>query len=284
MIDAIVRATHYEIFKEEWPTVVKCAIDQEYKWGQYRKIATTPPVYDPKNLVWTQAKARPDEVLVQEASASIAASKVTPFAPGLIDPEPFLSQVPESILDELGALAAIRLGKGLLASIPEADKNLRDKVEGSAFYKYPFEWIAPIFYKWAKMRREQPDTIIILNTAIPAFCIAFLIVDGLMAVLNAHPTGLAWACLWGAPAIVLGVWAWIFRGNASSHHKRARELRKRSKLSIVIDTAIPALCLTWLALDSFMAFHRPILPLPTWIVLWSVPSILLAAWGWLFRR
>lgn len=284
MIDGIVSATHNEIFDEEWPTVVQCAIDQEYAWGQYRNNPHSPPAYDAKNLVWTQAMARPDEALVQVAAAANAAQKVTPFPPGANDPGTFLSQVPESILDELGALAAMRLGKGLLASIPAKNQSLRDKVEGSALYKYPFEWVAPIFYKWAKMRREQPDSIIIFNTAVPVFCLTWLVLDGLMIFLKAQLSTLSSILLCAAPAILLFVWAWKFRGNASLYRKRAKARRKRSKWFVAINTAIPVFCLTWLAMDGFMALHRPLLPRLTWIVLWSAPSILLLAWAWFFRR
>jgi patatin-related protein len=210
LIDQIVCACHDEIQREEWPVVVACSIEQEYSWGRYRnnpKIPADP--FDRKNLVWNRAKARPDQVLVQVAKEAIAGKMIPPFAPGVEAGGSFLEEIPDTVLDELGALAAIRVGKGLLASIP--NDTLRAKVAGSAAFKLPFSWIAPLFYNWARMRRTQPDTVIIFNTAVPVFCLTLLALDVLLAFMKANLAGGQWALVVGVPLVLLVVWGWFFR-------------------------------------------------------------------------
>jgi len=210
LINKIVCACHNDIQAEEWPSVIACAIQQEYEWSQYRENTKTPEEpYDPKKLVWNRAKAKPDEVLMQVARDAIAAKKIPPFAPGLEESERFLDEIPESVLEELGALAMIRLGKGLLASIP--DNDVRCRVQGSLLYKYPFKWIAPIIYRWARIRRTQPAAVIVLNTFIPAFCIAAWMVDSTLWVLGVHPGIPVWAVLILVPLALLYVWGRFLR-------------------------------------------------------------------------
>jgi patatin-related protein len=211
LINEIVCAAHDEIQREEWPKVVACSIEQEYDWGRYRRNTATPASpFNLKNLVWNRAKARPDEVLVQVAAQAIAAGTIPPLAPGSVASGSFLDQMPDTILDELGALAAIRLGKGLLASI--SNQDAREKVASNAFFKYPFNWIAPIFYNWARMRRTQPDMVIIFNTAIPVFCLTFLALDVLLGFLGVHCFSYrTWGLLVVPPLVLLWVWARLFR-------------------------------------------------------------------------
>lgn len=210
LIDQIVCACHDEIQRQEWPLVVACAIEQEYDWGRYRKnTGVSEDPFDRKNLVWNRANARPDEILVQVAAQGIAAKTIPPFAPGEEDSGNFLDEIPDSVLNELGALTAIRLGKGLLASI--RDEGMRQRVEANAFFKFLFKWIAPVFYNWGRMRRTQPDTVIILNTAIPAFCLTAFAMDVALAFLGVHMAYRTWGLIVGAPALVLGIWGWLFR-------------------------------------------------------------------------
>jgi patatin-related protein len=211
LVEQIVCASHDEIQAEEWPRVVACSIEQEYDWGQYRQNTAIPSrgAFDVKNLVWNRAKARPDEVLVQVAAKAIAKGTIPPFAPGSQASRSFLDEMPESVIEELGALTAIRLGKGLLASIPTDE--LRQKVRGNAFYKYTFEWIAPLLYHWARMRRTQPNTVIIFNTAIPVFSLTVLALDGTLAFFGVHMAYRTWGVLVGVPLLVLWVWSWLFR-------------------------------------------------------------------------
>jgi patatin-related protein len=210
LINQIVCASHDEIQREEWPRVVACSIEQEYDWGRYRKNTAIPTVpFDLKNLVWNRAKERPDAVLVEVSAQAIAAGTVPPFAPGPVVAGSFLDQMPDTILDELGALATIRIGKGLLASI--SSESLREKVEANAFFKYPFTWIAPIFYNWARMRRTQPDSVIIFNTAIPVFCLTVLALDIVLAFLKPHFTIPTWLALTCVPLVLLWIWGRFFR-------------------------------------------------------------------------
>jgi patatin-related protein len=210
LIDHIVCAGHDEIQREEWPVVVACAIEQEYDWGRYRQNTKSAEVpFDTKNLVWNRSKARPDEVLVQVAAKGIAAKTIPPFAPGENDSGNFLDEIPDSVLNELGALTAIRLGKGLLASI--RDEGMRQRVEDNAFFKFLFRWIAPVFYNWGRMRRTQPDTVIIFNTAIPVFCLTALAMDIVLAFLGVRLEYRTWGLIVGGPALLLWIWGWLFR-------------------------------------------------------------------------
>jgi hypothetical protein len=57
----IVAASHDEIQLEEWPRVICCAPDREYKWGRYKRH-TNPRAgpFDIPNLVWNRSKKNPD--------------------------------------------------------------------------------------------------------------------------------------------------------------------------------------------------------------------------------
>jgi patatin-related protein len=210
LVDGIVCASHDEIQREEWKRVIACSIEQEYAWSRYRNNPKLPPIlYDPKNLVWNLAKERPDEVLVQVAAQAIAAGTIPPFAPGLSASGSFLEEIPDAVIDELAALAVIRIGKGLLASISEP--SMRDKVAANAAFRLFFRWIAPIFYNWARRRRTQPDTVIIFNTAVPVMCLTILAVAVLLSFLHSSLGLGTWALLIFVPLALLAVWGWLFR-------------------------------------------------------------------------
>ncbi len=211
LITQIVAAYHDEIFGEEYPRIVQCAVEQEYVWGRYRQIGNAPPKqpFDPQKLVWTRAKERPDEVLAQVAAQKIAAGEIPPFAVGLQMSGKFVDEIPDSVLQELCGLAAVRLGKGLLASIESPD--LRQRIAKSAFYKYPFNWIAPIVYEWSRMRRTQPDSVIIFNTAIPVLCLTIILMDIALLLLGVTASYRVWAMLFVLPVVVFAVWAKLFR-------------------------------------------------------------------------
>jgi predicted acylesterase/phospholipase RssA len=207
LINQIVAACHNEIAKEEWPRVVRCALEQEYAWGRYRQKIADP--FDRKNLVWNRGKAKPDQLLAAVAANAIASGVIPPFTPGAVAGRDFLEELPETVLQELGFLSVIRIGKSLLASIP--NQETRKKVEGTTIYKWPFVWIVPILYRWARMRRTKPDSVVIFNTAIPVACLAILIADAVLFLFGVHLDWRLWAGLVGAPVVLLGVWAILFR-------------------------------------------------------------------------
>lgn len=180
LINQIVAPYHDEIFAIEFPRVVECAIEQEYDWGRYAEYSKAPALepFDRKNLAWRRAKERPDAVLVQIAAQRIAAGEIPPFAPGLQIPGKFLDEIPDSVLEELGGLAVDRLGRGLLNSIEDAE--IRQRVAKSPFYTIPFNWIGPIVYRFARMRRTQPDSVVVFNTAIPIVCLTIVLVEALL--------------------------------------------------------------------------------------------------------
>jgi hypothetical protein len=177
IINRIVKPCHDEIFRFEYKRVVRCAIEQEHLWGRYSEATITnpsPASYNAAKQAWIRGQQRPDETIVKIAAEALATIDVEPFAPGLQPASPFTEEIPESILQELGALATTRLGKGLISSINQP--GLRQKAAGSRFYKYPFGVLAPTVYGWSKMRRTQPNSVIIFNTLVPTVClIAFAI-------------------------------------------------------------------------------------------------------------
>ncbi len=210
MLDKIVTACHRQIYGEEWPRVQRCALEQEYAWSRYRQQTTaTANPYDTKTLVWAAGKHKPDQVLVESAAAAISSGALPEFRPGVAVGQGFLDQVPGTVLEELGFLATIRLGKSLVASVPDEDK--RKRIGDSKLYTWPFGIVTPVLYRWARMRRTQPDSIIILNTAIPAACIAVLLADLALAIVRAPlPWGL-WLWFCGVPAALLIIWLLLFR-------------------------------------------------------------------------
>jgi hypothetical protein len=121
----------------------------------------------------------------------------------------FLEEVPDTVLQELGFLSAVRIGKSLLASIPNSET--RKKVEGNAFYTWSFGRVVPIFYKWAHMRRTQPDSVVIFNTAIPVACLAVLIADGVLLLFGVPLNLRLKLGLIGGPAALLTIWYLLFR-------------------------------------------------------------------------
>jgi patatin-related protein len=212
LVNAIVEVAQNEIYREEFPRVVKCAIEQEYDWGQYDVTVPSPasgaPPTHPKP-VWYRAKRKPDEVIVQAAADAIATGPFPPTPPGLKEYGAFVDEIPESVLQELGALAAIRLGKGLLASIPDQDKS--KKLAGKLVFKVPFRWIAPIIYRFARSRRLQPSSIVVVNTAIAAFCITLLAAAMVLFVTGWATTATPLAIVVIAALLLFAAWARWFK-------------------------------------------------------------------------
>jgi Protein of unknown function (DUF3376) len=203
LVNAIVEAAQNEIYKEEFPRVVTCAIEQEYDWGQYDVKR------EPAKPAWYRAKKKPDEVIVRAAANCIASWTFPPTAPGLKQYGAFVDEIPESVLQELGALAAIRLGKGLLASIPDQDKSKR--LAGKLVFKVPFRWLAPVIYRFARSRRLQPTSIIVVNTAIAASCVTVVTAAIVLLVTGWTTTPPHLATVGLAALLLFAAWARWFR-------------------------------------------------------------------------
>jgi patatin-related protein len=210
LLNEIVGACHNEIQLEEWPRVIVCAMQQEYEWGRYLRNPKTPAEpFDRSNLVWNRAKGTPDQVLVGVAAIAIASGTIAAFKPGSVAGRAFLDEIPDTVLQELGTLAGIRLGKGVLDSIPNPEA--RKRVEGSRFYGWPFGIVLPALYRWAHMRRIQPDTVVVFNTAIPILCLAVFVLAALLG-LGIH---VGWQLALGMAAGSLAMfyvwWRWFRR-------------------------------------------------------------------------
>jgi patatin-related protein len=210
IVNSLVEACHHDIFATDYPRVVQSAIEQEHLWGRYTDLPNTksPSVYDSAKLGWIRGEQRPDETIVQVAAQALATLQIKPFAPGLNPPSPFTEEIPETILQELGALATSRLGKGILDSISRP--GLREKLAESRFYKYPFGILAPTVYGWSKMRRTQPDSVVVFNTLVPAICTSAILVPGILWYLHS----LSWrpALAFIAPALLILIgWNIAFR-------------------------------------------------------------------------
>lgn len=153
----------------------RSALEQEYAWDRYQANTKAPDVpFDTKNLVWQRAKAKPDRVLVQVAANAITSGRLTPFTPGAVAGGRFLDELPDTVLQELAFLAMIRMGNSLLASVKDDKK--RERVRNNSFYRWPFGTILPVFYRWARMRRTQPETVVIFNADIPVLGLSVLLV------------------------------------------------------------------------------------------------------------
>lgn len=209
LVDAIVEAAQNEIYCEEYPRVVTCSIEQEYEWGQYRTITPATRPYDSGKLAWFRAKKKPDEVIVQVAADAIAHAPCSPVPPGSQPFGAFVDEIPESVLQELGAQASIRIGKGLLASIPDQEKS--QKIASNWFYKTPFRVLAPIVYRFARMRRLQPTLVTVLNTAIVVSCLTLMAAVILLPVVG-WPISVLHLLIVGFGALILFlVWAAWFK-------------------------------------------------------------------------
>jgi hypothetical protein len=210
LVNQIVAACHKEIERSEWPRVQRSALDQEYSWDRYRVNTKAPDEpYDIKHLVWSRAKAKPDQVLMQVAAHAITSRAITPFTPGTVAGGRFLDELPDMVVQELGYLATIRMGNSLLASVKDEQK--REVVRSSSFYRWPFGVILPIFYRWARMRRTKPETVVIFNTAIPVLCLSVLMVAFALWFFQVNVPRQLWIGLVGPPMLLLLVWGYLFR-------------------------------------------------------------------------
>jgi predicted acylesterase/phospholipase RssA len=212
LIDALVGVAQAAIVAEEWPKVLKCALDQEYLWSQYHANEVAPPEpYDRKNLKWIPAKRRPDSVLVAVAAEAIAKGLVPPFEPGQIAGHPFGEEIPEPVLTELALLCSMRISKSLLASAPNA--SVRAKLEGNPLYTWVSGRILPSLYYWTRIRRTRPDMVIVLSTILPVMTLTLMLLSVVFAL---HPFGWVppWqviAALFAAAFLLLLLWWFLLR-------------------------------------------------------------------------
>lgn len=215
LVNQIVSASHNDIQAVEWPQVIAGALEQEYAWSQYRSNTKDPDrPYDSRNLVWNRAKAKPDDVLVRVAADALAKKQIPPFAPGSQTAGNFIDEIPESVLEELGAQALMRLGKGVLASVENEDA--RKKWATNPLYTLPFNWFAPIIYRWSRLRRTQPTIVIVLNTIVPVVCLTVILLAIMLPHLGVRSGPIQFDFLhrWGmaaGAALLLFVWGRWFR-------------------------------------------------------------------------
>ena len=210
LMEDIVGAAHNEIQLVEWPKVVRSAIEQEYAWGRYETNSGPPgDVFDRKNLVWNRARRKPDQILAAVAANAIAAGQLPAFTPGAVAGRGFIDEIPDTVLQELGFLSAIRFNKGLIGSIENPD--IRARIEKLRAYRLPFVSILPLLYRWARMRRTQPDSVIVFNTAIPIACLSVLTLALLLRVFDAQLSWQLWTGIIAIPLFVGAVWAFFFR-------------------------------------------------------------------------
>ena len=205
LINVIVEAAHRGIEREEWPRVVSCAIQQHHDWGQYLPDPSRP--FDDSNRRSRPGTARPDQILVDVAASAIAEGKIPPFVPGSIAGRTFLEEIPETILQELGALGLLRTIRGLL---PALSAERRKKVEANKIYSLLLGRIVPVYYRWARMRRTQPTSVIVFNTAIPTTCVTILCFDLILMLLGAHLSWKSWAMFIAAPILAFLIWSSSF--------------------------------------------------------------------------
>ena len=210
LLDEIVAAAHKEIEDEEWPRVVACALQQEYAWGRYKRNSGSPrEAFDDKNLVWNRAQKNPDEVLMNVAAHAIATGEIAPYKPGSIAGRPFLDELPLTILQELGFLAGIRLEKSVLASIK--NDGIRERVQKNHLRHITTGMVIPVLYQLARIRRTQPESVIVINTAIPVACLSVIALALVLMIFKLDVRWLVGFEVLGIAVLTLGIWTWLFR-------------------------------------------------------------------------
>jgi hypothetical protein len=119
LIDSIVQVAHKQIEAEEWPQVARCTLQQQYDWGQYQKAPSLPPGLT-LPAKWMAPKSSPDELLVRVAANAISQGDLPERNPLLEgETKSLLGEVPLSVFQEHASLAIVRLGRSILASVPE---------------------------------------------------------------------------------------------------------------------------------------------------------------------
>jgi len=205
LINVVVSAAHHEIEREEWPRVVSCAIQQHHAWGQYLPDPSRP--FDKENRRLRPGTARPDQVLVDMAAGAIAAGKIPQFTPGSVAGGNFLEEIPETILQELGSLGLLRTLRGIM---PALSDDRRKRLEGSRIYRVLFGRVVPVYYRWARMRRTQPTSVVVLNTIIPTACVTILLLALGLKLLGADLTWKLWGIVLAVPILAFLVWSSSF--------------------------------------------------------------------------
>ncbi len=211
LIDLLVAAEHHEIHLAEYPNVVAGAIQQEHDWGRYTQVPMIGPQANPidaEKPAWQRFVLRPDATIVETAARAIASSPVTPFAPGSAGHRPFLEGIPQTVLQEVVSLAIMRLGRGLLASVP--DESTRGKKTVGKILAVPVDVVAPVLYRLSYNQRVHPESVPLTDMAVIVACVMI----GL-AMLGIGIWGLSAGHLWivglGALAL-LSLWlAWLRR-------------------------------------------------------------------------
>jgi len=48
-----------------------------------------------------------------------------------------------------------------------SDPAIRNTAGSGRFYKWPVRTVIPFLYRWARMRRTQPESVVVFNTVVP---------------------------------------------------------------------------------------------------------------------
>jgi hypothetical protein len=167
--EMLARMAQEEIIVEDWPTVTVDALVQEQAWASHRLVTTsnghgsngatapaldTASVYSTTSLAWRALRRRPDRLLVQLAAERIGRGDCGRFDDYMIAGQPLLDEIPKPIVLELASLAAMRLEKSFIDSVPAL---VRKGLVMSVAYKLVFAWVLPAVHGWARFTRTAPE-------------------------------------------------------------------------------------------------------------------------------
>lgn len=157
LLNCLVRAAQDEIIAAEWKAVLTDALTQENEWAHHRILnnqAVPKGAFNQEKLSWVAAPSKTDALISALAAHAIAEDDLLDFDATDIAGRRFLDEIPAPVLFEVAALAALRLGRSLLASLPE---KARLWVERRRTFKFVFRYLLPAIYRFARFQRTAPE-------------------------------------------------------------------------------------------------------------------------------
>ncbi|MCC6369360.1 MAG: patatin-like protein [Bryobacterales bacterium] len=157
LLNHVIRAAQDEIIASEWKTVLGDSLAQENEWAHHRvAIGNRIPEtgYSQERLSWKAAASKPDVLIAALAARAIAEDHLVDFDATDVAGRRLLDEIPAPVLLEIGALAAMRLGWSLVASLPP---SARPWIEKRRSYRMVFGVILPALYRYARFQRTAPE-------------------------------------------------------------------------------------------------------------------------------
>jgi predicted acylesterase/phospholipase RssA len=210
LLTQLVQAAQIEIIDEEWPRVIRDAMDQERTWSEYRKLPSLPPagqLYQEQHLAWIPGKSSPDRLLVALAANAIAKDNTALFDAYDLSGRPFADEIPKPVLLELVSLVALRAERSLLASV---SPPLQDRIRKLKLYRVVFGGAIPALYGWARFLRSAPDWRVTINVAILTASLVVFVAALALSIFEVKLPLTVYAVAFAAPLAVFTIWILYF--------------------------------------------------------------------------